>query len=387
MKLVILVDSVFSERDYIRFGIENMIEKGIEVCLWDFIKIRENSLNIDSFVDNSYKVSRRVFNNVRDIDQAIPELKELFLIDYRSGIYNLYDKKWFQKLGAKIIMLDQGLLPASYWNPTMAEYIDIFRHQIVSNGISRSFRKALKFFRLRLFKEKDDHFQYDIKVCSGSVSKCGDKEYEIRSHAFDYDIYLNLLNDNKYKTFNQIVFIDSSLTNHSDFEELGKSPYCTEDKYYKSINSFFDFVESVLHMPVIIAPHPRTKDLDNLKKLYNNREVSNCSTAKLVRSCKIVMSHVSTSINFAVLWKKPLLILSTNEIERRLFLPIESICRLLEVDRINVDKYDQEINILQHANLPIKNYSKYKRNLIKIESSPDEKSSDILIKGLQKYVQ
>ena len=157
MKLVILVDSVFSERDYIRFGIENIAEKGIEVCLWDFIKIRENSLNIDGFVDSSYKVSRRIFNNIRDIDQAIPELKELFLIDYRSGTYNLYDRKWFQKLGAKIIMLDQGLQPASYWNPTMAEYIDIFRHQIVSDGISRSFRKALKFFRLRLLKDKDDY--------------------------------------------------------------------------------------------------------------------------------------------------------------------------------------------------------------------------------------
>ena len=39
MKLVILVDSVFSERDYIRFGVENMIAKGMEVCLWDFSAI------------------------------------------------------------------------------------------------------------------------------------------------------------------------------------------------------------------------------------------------------------------------------------------------------------------------------------------------------------
>jgi spore coat polysaccharide biosynthesis predicted glycosyltransferase SpsG len=140
-------------------------------------------------------------------------------------------------------------------------------------------------------------------------------------------------------------------------------------------------------MPVIIAPHPRTKDSSNLINLYNNRKVSNCSTAELVRGCNIVMSHVSTSINFAVLWKKPLLILSTNEIERSLYFAIESICRLLEVNRINVDKYDKGVNLLQHANLPIKNYSKYKKYLIKTESSPDEKSSDILIKGLEKYVQ
>jgi hypothetical protein len=387
MKLVILVDSVFSERDYIRFGVENMIAKGMEVCLWDFSKIRENSICIDGFVDNSYNVSRRIFNNKRDIDQAIPELKEVFLIDYRSGIYNLYDKKWFQKLGAKIIMLDQGLLPASYWSPSMSEYISIFRHQIVNLSISAVFRKFLKLFRSSLFKDQDNHFQYDIKVCSGSVSKCGDREYEIRSHAFDYDTYLNLLNDNNYKTFNQIVFVDSNVTNHSDFIELGLTPYCTKDRYYKSINSFFDFVENALHMPVIIAPHPRTKDSSNLINLYNNRKVSNCSTAELVRGCNIVMSHVSTSINFAVLWKKPLLILSTNEIERSLYFAIESICRLLEVNRINVDKYDKGVNLLQHANLPIKNYSKYKKYLIKTESSPDEKSSDILIKGLEKYVQ
>ena len=43
-------------------------------------------------------------------------------------------------------------------------------------------------FNNNFYKNKNECF--DIKVCSGSNSQCNNGEFEIRSHSFDYDIYL-----------------------------------------------------------------------------------------------------------------------------------------------------------------------------------------------------
>ena len=70
------------------------------------------------------------------------------------------------------------------------------------------------------------------------------------------------------------------------------------------MNEFFDKFEKKFQTKIIIAGHPNTKkthDFFNKRKIFYNK------TAQLVKKCKYVISHHSTSVSYAVLSYKPII--------------------------------------------------------------------------------
>ena len=59
MKIIFLIDSSFSIRDYNRFGFKKLLENGIEVHLWDFYALRNDNFDALGFY---YKVNTSPFN-------------------------------------------------------------------------------------------------------------------------------------------------------------------------------------------------------------------------------------------------------------------------------------------------------------------------------------
>lgn len=385
MKIIFLIDAYFSKRDYDRFGLNILLKNNIEVYCWDLYKLRHNALSNNGIEKDVFsgKIKYRVFENFDELSKSYG-LADAFLIDQRSGIYKEHTTCWFQERGAIIIKLDQGLMPSSSQFLSMFDYLIILRNKLLNNGLKKTLTDVVRYIVNRFIIDSSSKDCYDIKVCSGSVSKCSDGKFEIRSHALDYDIFLQ--NCTERENHNQIVFLDSAMTGHPDDQKFSNPPACTEDVYYPLIRSFFDKVESQTGLSVIVSIHPRLVINDDVISNYGNREIVIGESFELIKGAKLILAHNSTAINFAVLQGVPLIIFTTNQIERKFYFFMESVSKILKIPRININNSYDNLDFFEIAQRPLSQYNKFVEKIIKVPGSPVQNSTEILIKGLKKYV-
>ena len=82
---------------------------------------------------------------------------------------------------------------------------------------------------------------------------------------------------------------------------------------YPSLRSFFKYLEKISKKEVIIAPHPKTK-IRNKSSLFGYRKVISNKTQELIKNADYVLTRNSTAITFALVYKKPIILIYTDEI-------------------------------------------------------------------------
>ena len=186
-------------------------------------------------------------------------------------------------------------------------------------------------------------------------------------HTFDYDLYLkNRENGSSEK--NTAVFLDEYFPFHPDHVLAECEPCVTADRYYPALNRFFDHLEAALNLEVVVAAHPRS-DYGN-QDYFGDRKVIKGRTVELVRDCRLVILSCSTAINFAVLFRKPTIFITTDQVDidyapmitgmaERLGSPILNIERSVQFDANGVFNID-------HGK-----YDEYRRDFIKMDGTPD----------------
>jgi hypothetical protein len=131
------------------------------------------------------------------------------------------------------------------------------------------------------------------------------------------------------------VFLDEAFLDHPDFDALDFSRPVTE-RYWTQLETFFEAVETRTGLKVIIAPHPKSSGW--IPEKCRSRIGAIGSTLQLVRDCRLVLCHASTSVSYAVLFRKPLLFVTTDEIERSRFgKPIARMSSCFARRRLNAD--------------------------------------------------
>jgi hypothetical protein len=387
LKILILIDAFFSKRDYDRFGLELMLQNDIEISCWDLYKLRPNPPHGNGIEKGvfSEKIKYHIFENLEELNNN-SKLVGTFLIDLRSGFADTeHNTSWFKKKGAIIIFFEQGLIPQSHKLLSIFDYLVIFRNKLLDFPLKQSLLSICRSIIHNFITDLGSNSIADIKVCSGSLSKCNYGEFEIRSHARDYDIFLE--NNNEVKTQDQIIFVDSAMTGHPDDKNLNSNTACSEEVYFPLLRAFFDKIESQTGLPVVVSIHPRLIINDDVISNFGNRKIVSGKTFDLIKSATMVLVHNSTAINFAVLLGKPLIILTSNQIQRKYYLNMQSLFKVLNAPGININKSFDNMDFFEIAQKPISNYNYYIEKYIKVSGSPVQNSSEILIKGLRKYVQ
>jgi len=385
MEAVFLIDATFSKRDYARFGFDILLKHNISIQLWDFRKLYQknfynNGFETDMDIVNDY-IKSKVFLSFNELDTTT-NLNGVFIFDMRVLDDRVYSTNWFRSKGAVIVSLEQGLVPISVWKPRVIDYLVIIRNKFLKLGL----RNIIGTIYRSIFTQSSEIQYLDIKVCSGSVSKCSEKEFEIRSHALDFDIFLQERSKPKSDK-NYVLFLDCGTTNHPDYQKLNIPPYCSEEVYFPLIQSFFDKVEEITGLPVVIALHPRIINTKNLHAKFGNREVISGKTAQLVKDAKLILNHDSTSINFVALWAIPMIIITTDQLEKSAYREMESQDQFLKTNRLNINKPYNDTDFFEIAQKPLSQYNHYIETFIKVNDSPSQHSAEILIQGLKKYVQ
>jgi hypothetical protein len=171
----------------------------------------------------------------------------------------------------------------------------------------------------------------------------------IRVNSFDYSSFLR--NSHLKKRIiknNFVVFLDSGGPYFKTDRYLSNSKAAfTSKKWYPQLRSFFKFIEKELSCSVVIAAHPKHIYDEKIKHLLGNREIYSDCTQHLIKDCLGVVTLNSTAVSYAVLYNKPVTVVSSDEI----------ICDA-NILQCNVETLSNEMGCrLVNINLPFENES------------------------------
>ena len=136
----------------------------------------------------------------------------------------------------------------------------------------------------------------------------------------DFETYLSIKNEPRLIPHKYAVFIDTFFPYHSE-SYLGEVIPSNIDeiaqKYYESLNTYFQQVKSKLGVPVVIAAHPYANYKEN--NPFENREVFYYQTARLIKDCEAVCIHGSNAFSYVALYDKPVEVIINSAIKGTYF--------------------------------------------------------------------
>jgi hypothetical protein len=208
--------------------------------------------------------------------------------------------------------------------------------------------------------------------------------HEIHAHSIDYEIYAYRSRDATVDGKNVNVFLDQGWFTKPRPDHLpqdGYPPTC-EDRYRPSVRMLLRRVKELTGRPVVVSCHPKA-DLEATRLLYDGFEVHQGNTVEWVRSASLVIANTSTSIQYAVLFDKPLLLFTNDELNGSfLRTNLDGYREELDAPVVNVDSLEGLEGALQRACLARRNYARYIARYIKQPDSPARPLWDIVFGAL-----
>ena len=366
-KILILTEVPLSKRDYERFGIE-ILSSHFELILLDCTPLL-NSEFWKKYSELTYEFQGYyVIKDWASLENILIRSSGAIAIDYLGDGSNAVSiRQQLLKNEISRTLVRCGLVPQPVGVGKLKRR---FRQ---GNWIPRIYHK-LKRELLAKYKTTEHKPDYVILSAQSGLEdkKIQGARHYILAHSFDYDEYLRIKETKPVEGERYAVFLDSDFIYHQEYMITGEKRVVTEARYYPSINKFFDQFERVTGLKVIIAAHPRSR-YDLRPKLYSQRIPLLGQTADLVRNSQLVMTVQSTAISYAILWKKPIIFLNTDEYEvsdHSIFLyefASKTQSKILNIDSFSEDELDLEVLMMLNDNA----YADYKERYIKFSNSPD----------------
>jgi len=383
-KIVILVDMPFNQRDYERFGVAIFRENGFDVEVWEITPItRPKGHRLVTVPDPVGREKYRLFFSKKEVVKAVNNsgagCLTILYVTYRIATFFLF--KAISRAESSYCNLVGGSVPVNIPDkPFSWSYIERKLKRLTKKSIIR---------KINLFISKINYLRLDMRppaftlvnggeIALAEAKKMQDKNTEIiRMHSFDYDIYLHI--KNKPATFEEgtyAVLLDGYTPFHPDYILNDLEPYYDAEDYYPALCDYFERFESQHNLEIIIAAHPRSA-YEKHPDYFNGRRIFRGRTAELVKKANVVLLNSSTSVNFAVLFRKPIIFLTTDALNS------SRQKKLIEPMSAHFDKTPVNVNLPyrpeQNDIMPIDNdlYMDYIYKYIKTKNSPCELSWQI----------
>ena len=301
------------------------------------------------------------------------------LYNYRSlGVFYL-----LRKYNCKLGFFARYALPSTKIQTTFQQKLDGFKRKLKNRVGLRISYYGKKLGMIKTYdyifaggKKSLDHFfkgyYYRIDRNSAKV---------INVNAFDFDRFLKMERKERVVNGTYIVFLDQYLPYHSDFL-IHEKRTIESESYFFNLNTFFSQIEKKFETKIVIAAHPKA---NNYKKHnpFDKRPVFFERTAELVAGSMLVLAHYTTSINFAVLFNKPIILLSSIQIKKVLPAGAQFQDRLAKtLGSMILDIGD---NITDEIKITFDSfkYSEYKYNYLTSPESEHKQSVTIFIEFLK----
>jgi hypothetical protein len=320
--VVILVPVIFTERHTKTLGVP-ILSKYFNVIILDVTAWYKPVIWHKRKQEQHQSVNYHSISNMAELIDILNGIDNPVIFDYLYLNSNTIKIRQYLKQKKCVrTLITAGHIPQPHKKKLLYRLLDL---------VTWDFHKKilLKISNLRENKKKilSSNILPDMVVFlneNGQTIELLQIKHIVKAHYRDYDEYLTLKDDYKEKE-PYAVYLDQALLHHPDFEYAGEKILVSEDTFYKPLNKFFDFFEKASGQKVVYAAHPMSK-YDQHPSLLAGRTSIQGQTAELIRDCSIVFCHYSTAISFAALWNKPIVFLTTKEINRSIGGPMLSSC-------------------------------------------------------------
>lgn len=385
--IAILLGAPFTEQNYERTGIPYLKDK-FNVVVLDCNYWLRSGFSELKFSEYDYPYLIKI-SSAKEFIEAISQMKPNYALDFIGlGSYTRFIQDTLKVNGVKFVVQMTGALPV----PSKKNRIlGLINHP--QNLILKLMEKLVM-----LRKEKEP-LPPDISLLAGAKtldSWTTQSKNILWIASRDYYSYKKINLKSKEKNLlalgGYILFIDDAITMASDFKLMGISPPMKPDVYYNLLLQAFNKIENVVGLRVVIAAHPSTKSLNKYESFFGERNVYVGMTPELCCHSSLVLSHTSTALSYAILWYKPIITLTSKELDWSFMRGairewnIQLSCPLLFMEASQkqyTDAYEKSKNIdFNQYKLYIKNYIKTPEVL---EEEPWEEFSRFIQKneGLQ----
>lgn len=196
------------------------------------------------------------------------------------------------------------------------------------------------------------------------------------THALDFEKIINQAQPSISDT--GIVFIDQYLPYHPETKKEG----INGENYYTSINCFLHALAEYTNKKVTVALHPRC-DEDVSKGCFD--KAFDCrmgETDQLIKNASIVVGHMSSALSLAIIYKKPMLLITNDELDKTSINRInKKLAEVFEKSLYNIDNPIAFEQILQEMNSA--NHDRLFERFIKVKKSAHESEWVTLINSTQ----
>lgn len=393
-KIVFFISSTLTDRDYKRFGVELLKYYGFEVSFFDFTPIRYRLLYEKGVFTDRRDEECFVFHDYKEAIQSIRSLgRECFvfcIMHYGQDTFKIY--KALSRSKARYAIRLTDIVPKFHPNASQKQQLLVRLSKKSLQGLIQ----VCKNFAFRPVLAKHWGIRPPKLIIAGGVKSLesphariiGKESEVLLTHSSDYDLYLEYINNTDFNDgipYANAVHIDLPGPRFlRDALAIGRTKsVLTEEKYYPSLCRFFDRVEKDLGVKVEIAAHPGTNHSRN-PDYFGQRLTLRGKTPQMIMHAKFVTVHASTAISFAVLFMKPLIFITTDEIEAvpKFAANVHNMASWFGKTPINIDcLYDVDLD--QELLINKARYLHYKNYFIKKVGSSDINSWETVAKRLK----
>lgn len=133
--------------------------------------------------------------------------------------------------------------------------------------------------------------------------------------------------------------------------------------WHKPLLNFFDNLEKKFNLKIIIAAHPKAIKKNNIK-MFSPRRVFFDKTYKLIEHCKFVIALRSSAINYAVIYKKPIIFLTGKDLTDSQNTSVSLIAKHFNQTPFNINSKFDRNKIDRCLDFKKKSFTKFKRDYI-----------------------
>lgn len=224
---------------------------------------------------------------------------------------------------------------------------------------------------------------YDLVFAAGQVmlSKPEVARRMVSIGLCDYDQYALTRKGARHVNGKYAIFLDIYLPFQSDLALVGMQPVQSA-VYYAELNRFFSAIERRHGVEVVIAAHPKAH---YVKDEFQGRKVIAEKTPELVRDAELVICHSSTSISYAVLNRKPVWAIYTDEMahlyRHNFMLQILALAAYLKLPVFNVSQVD-DAGLPALGQLSEDHYVSYEKDFVVTPGIDGGQSKEIFLREI-----
>jgi hypothetical protein len=381
------------------------LEKFSKVCrveVWDLSKIisKNFSKKIYSRVENNHNIVefKSVFQLINYLDNFVSihrQSKNYFIdkvvvLNLRSLFVRIILRKYLNKENSKVLIELNGGFP--YHKPINRKKTRALEYcfkmiQIISgiSSLQNLFFVIRGFFYNKIDKSIPSNFHHLLVAGEFYESMVREKSHLniIKYNALDYSEYLEHKKQGDYNTntiSKNIILLDGADPYFSDDKILSKEKVrLTVSEWYPLLNNFCELLEKKYDTKVKIMGHYKT-NFESPSSIFGNREVMYGKTLENTMSAKFVITRDSSSISYAVILRKPIVFIYSNELilDKSVMKYINNVASELGTYPINLN--NPPVDLTPYLNVDLEKYRNFEKNFL--TSSFSKSNYDIFVQDI-----